>query len=438
METMKADIVVVGSGMGGMCSAALLAHAGYRAIVLESQGFIGGRFSGIEYKGYTIATGGHMINHGKDDPSYMTLLEVGAPEIECKEFKVPVKYRIGGKDILLDGKGGLKNLVFASGENEEVSGNVMKALYRAIRWQEPDDALSMKDWLLQQTDNPRIHNIFQSQATAFTGLHLRNFPAGEFIRFLRTYARLRSTLVPKHTGKAMMDAFRSVIRRHGGLVLTSARATRILVEDGKARGVIFETGGRKIQAEAKAVVSNAGPGKTIALAGERNFDGWYVKRVSENVKPTVVMDYIIASKKPLLDCMLLSTDARRVECWSSPTHFWPEEAPPGMHVLEGYAAPLACEGYDPREEREIFLQDMKQEFPHFEECEAKVLLARRFCGEWPVNRCYQGHDLPQKTPVEYLYNVGDGVKPPGWVGASGAAMSGRIVAADIKERIPVH
>ena len=47
MERTEADVAVIGSGVGGMCAAALLARAGYRTIVLESLAFLGGRYSCI-------------------------------------------------------------------------------------------------------------------------------------------------------------------------------------------------------------------------------------------------------------------------------------------------------------------------------------------------------------------------------------------------------
>jgi hypothetical protein len=49
---------------------------------------------------------------------------------------------------------------------------------------------------------------------------------------------------------------------------------------------------------------------------------------------------------------------------------------------------------------------------------------------------YEGHSLTsQKTCVEYLYNVGDAVFPPGTAGMPGAALSGRLVAEDLRQRI---
>jgi phytoene desaturase len=435
VENVTVDVAVIGSGIGGMCTASLLAHAGYKVVVLESLGFLGGRYSCIEYQGIKVATGGHMVNHGKDDPICLTLEEVGAPEVEFRDFKIPVKYRIRGEDIPLEAKGGLKNLVFAAAENDEEAKNVMQALYKSIRWQEPSDVLSLKDWLLQYTDNIRIHNIFQAQATAFTGVNYHDFPSGEFFRFLQAYGRLRGALVPKNTGKTIIDALRSVIEEKGSRVLTTARVKQILVDKGMAWGLLVAHRGKTLHIEAKAVVSNAGPKMTMKLAGSEHFDDWYVKQVREVVKPSVAMNYIIVSEKPLVDGLLFTTEAQRTETWCPTSQIWPEEAPSGMHTLEVVAVPLDSENYDPKQEYDIFLQDLKEQLPHFEKCGGRLLLARRFSGEWPYNRCYQGLDLPQKTPVEYLYNVGDGVKPKGWVGASGAAMSARKVARDIRGRI---
>jgi len=43
--------------------------------------------------------------------------------------------------------------------------------------------------------------------------------------------------------------------------------------------------------------------------------------------------------------------------------------------------------------------------------------------------------LGQKTSVENLYNVGDGVAPLAPLGLPGCAASARIVADDIKQRV---
>ncbi len=56
------DVIIVGAGYGGLCSGALLAHAGKRVLVLERDGTIGGRAKSLEYSGQILDDGAHMIS----------------------------------------------------------------------------------------------------------------------------------------------------------------------------------------------------------------------------------------------------------------------------------------------------------------------------------------------------------------------------------------
>lgn len=56
------DVIIIGSGAGGLCAGALLAKArSYRVLVLERLPFIGSRFSSLNHNGYTLSTGAFSI-----------------------------------------------------------------------------------------------------------------------------------------------------------------------------------------------------------------------------------------------------------------------------------------------------------------------------------------------------------------------------------------
>ncbi len=57
MKQMKYDIVVIGSGVGGLTTAALLSKAGYRTLIVEKLSFTGGRCATLDYHGYKLDTG---------------------------------------------------------------------------------------------------------------------------------------------------------------------------------------------------------------------------------------------------------------------------------------------------------------------------------------------------------------------------------------------
>ncbi|MBM3132897.1 MAG: NAD(P)/FAD-dependent oxidoreductase [Chloroflexi bacterium] len=435
MSTLRADVTIIGAGIGGLCAGALLATAGRKVIMLEKSPIIGGRYTSIKYKGYTIPTASWMLLYGTDDPVYRTLQEVGAPEIEMKGAGVPIaRYRINGKVYDWPEKGALKYLLsVATSDPAEVS-RVMAALSQAMT-HIPANTLSFRDWLLQYTKNETIHCIFQAQIATWCGMNSHELPAGEFIRALLSFRGRSDFRIPKNGLKDIIDALEKSIRENGGEILTLASAEKIIVENGIARGVIARRGRERLEIEARAVISNAGPKKAVLLAGAENFDERYLRQVA-GLKAAVGMDYLFTTDRPLLDFAgtLYTTDTRRKEGWSVPTLMWPEHAPPGKHLLHGFTVPGSTLSYDPQEECKILLQDLAEVFPDFEAAGGRLLLKRNFSGEWPCTRAWQGSDMDQETPIENLYNVGDGVKPQGWIVGSGAAESGRIVAREIIRR----
>ncbi|NQT72726.1 MAG: NAD(P)/FAD-dependent oxidoreductase [Chloroflexi bacterium] len=435
---MKTDIVIIGSGIGGLCAGALLAHSGYKTIVLERMPIAGGRYTSVKYKGYTVPTASWMLLYGKDDPVYKTLQEVGAPEIEMRGAGTPMaRYRISGNIYDWPEKGALRYLLSVASHDEDEVNRVMTALGQAMSEETPSNEISFRDWLFQYTRNEAIHSIFQAQIATWCGMNADELPAGEFIRALLSFRGKSDFRIPKNGLKDIIDALEKVIKENGGEVWKLTAVKQIVVQDGESRSIIAERNGNEMEIEASVVISNIGPKKTIELAGVGNFSESYLREVNEKVRPSVGMDYLFITDKPLLDFpgTLYTTDTRRKVSWSVPTMMWPEHAPNGKHLLHGFAVPRSTLDYDPKEEHDIFMQDLMDVFPDFKKCGGQLLLRRNFCGEWPCTRAWQGYDVTQETPIENLYNVGDGAKPEGWIVGSGAAESGRIVARKIMERI---
>jgi phytoene dehydrogenase-like protein len=113
----------------------------------------------------------------------------------------------------------------------------------------------------------------------------------------------------------------------------------------------------------------------------------------------------------------------------------PELAPTGQDLLLAGGGPRSSlPPFDKKREVEICLQDLEDFIPDFQR-RARVLTAGFYHGRWPGMHCWPGNDLPQKTPIENLYNVGDGAKPAGTTGLPSVAASALAVVEDIEKRM---
>jgi phytoene dehydrogenase-like protein len=429
MKKESYDVVVIGSGMGGMCTAALLSHAGYRTLVVEKMPLLGGRCSTIDYKGFKLTTGAIAIETG--GVLEEVFREVGA-EFEVHPHPQPY-YRIGGKDYQLPEKGGLRALISHAGGEREAE-RVMGAIRRGMAWIEPSNTISFGDWLRQYTQNEHVTGIFRALVATIPCLNMEEFPAGEFFRLLGIgYGG--AALAPKGN-LILIESLVKVVRAQGGEVWTRCPARHILVTDGLAEGVVVQRDGEQLELESKAVVSDAGPGKTVELAGSQNFDQGYLREMGENLIPAPYIWISIASDRPLMDYPgnLMLGETRRPKFIGCPTLLCPELAPPGKHLLYcGSVLRSALPPFDLKKEMELSIQDLRDNLPGFER-HAEILIASCFYGEWPIYRKRPGYIFPQKTSVENLYNVGDGVAPAGYFGLLGCAQTARIVAENIKSR----
>ena len=72
----QTDVVIIGSGIGGLCCAALLAHYGLKVIVCESHTLLGGAAHGFEREGYRFDSGPSLYSGMSYSPSPNPLRQV--------------------------------------------------------------------------------------------------------------------------------------------------------------------------------------------------------------------------------------------------------------------------------------------------------------------------------------------------------------------------
>jgi len=447
MQPEEYDVAVVGSGIGGLCAGALLAHRGYKTLVVDKRSFIGGTFSTQEYEGFKLPVGAVMIHEGagmdetfRDAGTDLELIMV--PKLfwrfEGKDYEMPAKGSIAVMFNIIN-KLEVERVKLVGGLAKAVASEKIKqALVRGYR--EPEkETITFRDWLLQYTDNELAHNIFDSIINGLLGGHSYEMPASALFSWFLKMGGAREVGLAPHGPSVEMDKLAKVIRTNGD-VWTNCPATRIVVERGRAKGIVVQKDGSEVEIASQVVISNTGSKATVGLAGEENFDDGYLRMTRLRHRPVPIIAAYVASDRPLWPengdpAILMLTGTRRIRCIVPLSNISPELAPPGQHLLFAVGGPPSSFApMDKEEEARQTSLDLKEQVPGLEK-HGRILKIdpRDINDELLYGWAPVGFTMPVETPVKNLYNVGDGMSPFGLIGTTGAVGSARQVAEMVRK-----
>jgi len=449
MQSRDYDVAIVGSGIGGLCVGALLAHWGYKTLVVEKRSFIGGTFSTEEYEGFKLPVGAVVIHKGagmdetfRECGTELELIEV--PKLfwrmEGKDYEMPAK---GSIAIMLDiiNKLEVERIKLVGGLAKAVaSEKIRQALARGYR--EPEkETMTFRGWLLQYTDNELVHSVFDTIVNGMPGGHAYEMPASALFSWFLKMGGMREVGLAPHGLSVEMEKLAKVIKT-GGDVWTGWLATRIVVTGGRARGIVVQKDGGEVEIASQLVISNTGSKATVELAGEENFGDEYLRMMRLRHRPIPITAAYVASDRPLWPengepAILMLTGTRRIRCIVPLSNISPELAPPNQHLLFAVGGPPSSFVHMDKEEEERQTRlDLMEQLPGLEKygrilkIDPRDIADELLYGWSPV-----GFMMPAETPVKNLYNVGDGMCPFGLIGTTGAVGSARQVAEIVRKLI---
>lgn len=419
------DALVVGAGAGGLFAAARLAQQGYRTLVVERLGQVGGRASSEVIDGFTINNGAIIIEVGS--VTEQTFTELGIPW-EIRRPKPPILYRIGGKDVDVTGGG----WGFLLSKLTRQGAKLLDGL-GAARTDDglPDGEISTADWIRRYTTNENVHGIFRNMCASIFAVSSEDLPAKVFLTyFTRKTAFKKFGFHPAGT-IGVWQALADVVEGAGGEVWLDSEVTSLdLDADGLVTGATVRRPGEQIRVDCRFAVSDVGPAGTADLVGRDRLPAEYVATV--DTRPCAMLVVNFASRTPLVEAPgLLSFATTRRMCYvANFTATCPEMAPEGWHLYNGTSVPEPATGdFDEAAEFALLRQDLHDQIPGFDRAEEISTTVWR--DGWPPQRAVAGFDLPHTTPIANLWNVGDAVKQYANGGTTACAETAKLVVDEI-------
>ncbi|MBU3914512.1 FAD-dependent oxidoreductase, partial [bacterium] len=348
-------------------------------------------------------------------------------------------YKINGKVYEVPARGGMKSLLKSAGAAPVSVEKVMSAMSRALQWKEPSPGISLFDWIQQYTKHSGIMDVFQTLVSAALMVNLTEISARYFFKFIKELKGVNNFGYCPKGSIALPESIGQVIQKNNGEIWTRSPVTKILTEKGIIQGAVIRNLGKDFQIDASVVISDTGPRATVELAGKKDFDRDYLREMEEKLIPAEIISIQIALDEPVMkQNHLLIAGGKRINAVYQPTIVCPELAPLGKHLLIAGAAPESSDSLADEKSRkkeiEGCIDDLRDLFPNFDDI-STILLTGVYRGNWPGMHSRPGRDMPNKTPIINLYNVGDGVKQSGYTGLPSVVKSGMVVAEEVIKRM---
>ncbi len=272
----KYDAIIIGSGMGGACIGALLAHAGWKILMLEKNNLIGGRCTSFKREDFIVDLGMHNYL-GNSGPTGEILKQIGTPNA-IDWITLPGKAVLQFGDNRMDFN--RKSMVELVSEGER--DNMKRLLKDAVQlsaeelnklWYVP-----LQQWVNTYTTDPMAHLFINNLVGQYICVSSAVASTAEFLTCFQQVMRNRVMTYPKGGNIAITEAFTSAVQKYGGEIRVNAPVKSIRIENGVAVGVRLEDGSEIL---APVIISNADIKATAQkLVGKEHFSKEYNERIN--------------------------------------------------------------------------------------------------------------------------------------------------------------
>ena len=323
-EENEYDVIILGSGIGGLTCGALLSKRGYKVLVLEHHHQVGGYCSSFKRKDLIFNTGVENVSGlWRKGPVSYFLKELGFKKDELFA-KNRIRYVFKGREIDADSlEGFIRALTDMFPEEKEniyaFFDEAKKAYEECYKDSEiygvplpaelivkifgdkklldyPKEHPHFYNWM-NKTYKQKLDEYFTNEdlktllcaLLGYLGTEPEKTPASSALTAVVSYY-LHGGYFPRGGAQRFADSLKDFIERNGGRVLTRHRVNKILVENGEVKGVNV---GNKVF-RSPIVVANINAKTTfLELVGEEKLDRKSVEYIkSLRMSPSCFMVFL--------------------------------------------------------------------------------------------------------------------------------------------------
>ncbi|CAA7396495.1 unnamed protein product [Spirodela intermedia] len=390
----EADVIVIGSGLGGLCCGGLLARYKQDVLVIESHDIPGGAAHSFKVKDYKFDSGPSLFSgfqsRGPQANPLAQVLDALGESIPCASYDSWMVYipegefssKIGPtefkKDLekyasldsvrewqkLLDGILPLSTAAMAlpplaiRGDLGVLSTAALRyapSLVNSFIKMGPQGALGATKLLRPFSEimdslalkDPFVRNWIDLLCFLLAGVKSNGALSAEIVYMFSEWYKPGCLLeYPLHGTEAIVEALVRGLRKFGGRIALNSHVEKIIVENGRATGVKLRSG--QIIRAKKAVVSNASMWDTLNMLPQDVIPSSYQNSVKSTPQCESFMHLHLAfDAKNIPEDLQIhhivvndwsrGVDAdQNVVLISIPSALSKDLAPPGKHVLHAY------------------------------------------------------------------------------------------------------
>ena len=348
------DVVIIGCGIAGSLVGALLANKEHKKVlILEASSQIGGRATSFRGEGIidadefrkTLALSAHSWVSDRTEPDLSTMIK--------KKMLHGYVLEAGGRGAWYTNRGRVSQALalfnkasifypnagfvwydhdwkpyivgrrakygWMSDEDyaEMVKVHKRKLQVRTIAEAEKLDHVTLKDWVEGLTKSELAQEFHYAMGTFQT---IINDPALNIAgENLKVFLQVQETGVHITNGswafagapghRFITEGFATVVKDAEGDIITNAQVKEIIIQNGKATGVVAEMDGKTMEIKAPVVVCTAPPKVLLKLIPEKLLPADFV-RLTKNIIHTSMVAGQLGLRRPLNDFCELKVDPR--------------------------------------------------------------------------------------------------------------------------------